>query len=162
MLSLVIDSKGGFRGAPYANPEVDRLLDEATKTTDLKKRGELYKQVQKLVVDDAPWIFVDNAIQNAAGTTKVTGFKLHPSFYLVCDRTSMPPCPGRPGARPAALHPALPPLGRGRGRAIVLATRAASWETTSPPGRSSCPSSCPPSASGTTSSSWSGGSTPAS
>jgi peptide/nickel transport system substrate-binding protein len=91
MLSLVIDSKGGFRGAPYANPEVDRLLEEATKTTDLKKRGELYKQVQKLVVDDAPWIFVDNAIQNAAGLKKVTGFKLHPSFYLFFDKISMTP-----------------------------------------------------------------------
>ena len=91
MLSLTIDSKGGFRGAPYANPEVDRLLDEATKTNDLKKRGDLYKQVQKLVVDDAPWIFVDNATQNAAGLKKVTGFKLHPSFYLFFDKISVAP-----------------------------------------------------------------------
>ena len=89
MLSLVIDSKGGFRGAPYANPEVDKLLDEATRTTDLKRRGDLYKQVQKLVVDDAPWIFVDNATQNAAGLKKVTGFKLHPSFYLFFDKISV-------------------------------------------------------------------------
>ncbi|HYB42554.1 MAG TPA: ABC transporter substrate-binding protein, partial [Candidatus Methylomirabilis sp.] len=57
MLSLTIDSKGGFRGGAYSNPEVDRLLAEATRTSDLKKRGELYQRVQKLVVDDAPWIF---------------------------------------------------------------------------------------------------------
>ena len=30
MLSLVIDGKGGFRGGAYANPEVDKLLAEAT------------------------------------------------------------------------------------------------------------------------------------
>jgi peptide/nickel transport system substrate-binding protein len=91
MLSLVIDGKGGFRGSTYDNPEVDRRLDEATRTTDLKKRGELYRQVQKLVVDDAPWIFVDNAIQTAAGTKKVTGFQLHPSFYLFFDKISLAP-----------------------------------------------------------------------
>jgi peptide/nickel transport system substrate-binding protein len=91
MLSLVIDSKGGFRGNTYANPEVDRLLEEATRTADVKKRGELYQKVQKLVVDDAPWIFVDNAIQTAASTKKVTGFKLHPSFYLFFDKVSVVP-----------------------------------------------------------------------
>jgi peptide/nickel transport system substrate-binding protein len=91
MLSLVIDGKGGFRGGAYANPDVDRLLAEATRITDLKKRGDLYRQVQKLVVDDAPWIFVDNAIQNAAGTKKVVGFKLHPSFYLFFDKISVTP-----------------------------------------------------------------------
>jgi ABC-type transport system substrate-binding protein len=58
---------------------------------DLKKRGDLYRQVQRLVVDDARWIFVDNAVQNAAGTKKVVGFKLHPSFYLFFDKTSVAP-----------------------------------------------------------------------
>jgi len=91
MLSLVIDGKGGFRGGAYANPEVDKLLAEASRVVDLKKRGELYRQVQKLVVDDAPWIFIDNAVQNAAGSKKVAGFKLHPSFYLFFDKISVAP-----------------------------------------------------------------------
>jgi len=91
MLSLVIDGKGGFRGGAYANPEVDKLLAEASRVVDLKKRGDLYKQVQKLVVDDAPWIFIDNAVQNAAGSKKVAGFKLHPSFYLFFDKISVAP-----------------------------------------------------------------------
>ena len=58
---------------------------------DLKKRGDLYRQVQKLVVDDAAWIFVDNAVQNATGTKKVASFKLHPSFYLFFDKISVAP-----------------------------------------------------------------------
>ena len=91
MLSLVIDGKGGFRGGAYANPEVDKLLAEASRIVDQKKRGELYRQVQKLVVDDAPWIFVDNAVQNAAGTRKVSGFRLHPSFYLFFDKIAVAP-----------------------------------------------------------------------
>ena len=41
--------------------------------------------------DVAGWIFIDNAVQNAAGTKKVTGFKLHPSFYLFFDKISVAP-----------------------------------------------------------------------
>ena len=35
---------------------VDKLLAEASRIVDLKKRGDLYRQVQKLVVDDAPTV----------------------------------------------------------------------------------------------------------
>src|SRR5262250_3093332 len=91
MLSLVIDGQGSFRGGYYQSTEVDKLLAEANRTVDLKKRGDLYKQVQKLVVDDAPWIFVDNAIQTAASVKAVSGFKLHPSFYLFFNRVGVTP-----------------------------------------------------------------------
>jgi peptide/nickel transport system substrate-binding protein len=90
MLSLVIDGKGGFRGGAYATRRSTRCC-RGDDDHDLKKRGELYRQVQKLVVDDAPWIFVDNALQNAAGAKKVAGFKLHPSFYLFFDKISVTP-----------------------------------------------------------------------
>ncbi len=89
MLSLVIDGHGGFNGGAYKNAEVDRLLDEATRVVDLKKRGELYRRAAKIIVDDAPWIFIDHALQNAAGLKKVTGFKLHPSFYIFFNKISV-------------------------------------------------------------------------
>jgi len=72
----------GFNAGCYQNPQVDQLIDDALKVTDLGQRGEKYKQVQKLVADDAPWIFVDHANQNAATSSKVKGLQLHPSFYL--------------------------------------------------------------------------------
>ena len=89
MLSLVIDGKGGFNGGAYKNADVDRLLDEATRVTDLNKRGDLYRQATKIIVDDAPWVFIDNAHQNAAGLKKVSGFKLHPSFYIFFNKISV-------------------------------------------------------------------------
>jgi peptide/nickel transport system substrate-binding protein len=89
MLSLVIDGKGGFNGGAYKNAAVDRLLDEATRVTDLNKRGDLYRQATKIIVDDAPWVFIDNAHQNAAGLKKVSGFKLHPSFYIFFNKISV-------------------------------------------------------------------------
>ena len=93
MLGLVIDSKAaapnGFNGGYYRNPQVDRLLAQATRVTDQQKRGDLYRQAARAIVDDAAWIFVDNAIQNAAATKRVTGFTLHPSFYLFFHTTAV-------------------------------------------------------------------------
>jgi peptide/nickel transport system substrate-binding protein/oligopeptide transport system substrate-binding protein len=38
----------------YENPEVDRLLDQARSETDYEKRVELYRKIEKLVLEDAP------------------------------------------------------------------------------------------------------------
>lgn len=43
----------------YANPEVDRLLDEALRTTDNNRRIELARQIEELVTADAPWVFLN-------------------------------------------------------------------------------------------------------
>jgi peptide/nickel transport system substrate-binding protein len=72
----------GFNGGCYQNPQVDQLMDDALKITDLAQRGAIYRQVQQIVADDAPWIFVDNQIQNMAMSSRVHNLKLHPSFYL--------------------------------------------------------------------------------
>ncbi len=75
-------SPKGFNSGCYQNPQVDLLMDAALKINDRAQRGALYKQIQGIVADDAPWIFVDNQIQNAAASTRVGGLQLHPSFYM--------------------------------------------------------------------------------
>jgi peptide/nickel transport system substrate-binding protein len=75
-------SPKGFNSGCYQNPQVDLLMDAALKINDRAQRGALYKQIQGIVADDAPWIFVDNQIQNAAALTRVGGLQLHPSFYM--------------------------------------------------------------------------------
>jgi peptide/nickel transport system substrate-binding protein len=42
----------------YANPNVDRLLEQAGVTMDATRRRELYGQIQKTVVDDSPVAFL--------------------------------------------------------------------------------------------------------
>lgn len=44
----------------YFNPRVDALLDEAAPTADLARRYRLYAAAEKLVVADAPWVFLYN------------------------------------------------------------------------------------------------------
>jgi peptide/nickel transport system substrate-binding protein len=75
-------SPKGFNGGCYQNSQVDQLMDDAIKITDRDQRGALYRQIQGIVADTAPWIFVDNQIQNAALSSRVSGLQLHPSFYM--------------------------------------------------------------------------------
>jgi len=49
-----------FNSGYYQNDRVDDLLRRARTTLDEKARVPLYKEAQKLVVEDAPWIFVDH------------------------------------------------------------------------------------------------------
>jgi len=74
---------GGFNSGYYSNPEVDALLEEARVATDQDRRAELYKEMQAIVQDDAPWVFVANWKQNAVTSDKVENFGLEPSFLLL-------------------------------------------------------------------------------
>jgi peptide/nickel transport system substrate-binding protein len=75
-------SPKGFNGGCYQNGQVDQLMQDALKVTNRGARGDKYRQIQTIVAGDAPWIFVDNQIENMAMSTSVSGLKLHPSFYL--------------------------------------------------------------------------------
>lgn len=46
----------GFNRGHYISPEVDALLDRATRSTDAVERKELYTEVQRIVARDAPYI----------------------------------------------------------------------------------------------------------
>ncbi|MFU0448736.1 ABC transporter substrate-binding protein, partial [Pseudocitrobacter faecalis] len=46
-------------------------------------RAALYQQVQRIVHQDAPWLFVANWKQNAVASEHVENFKLQPNFNLL-------------------------------------------------------------------------------
>jgi len=79
----------GPNRALYKNPKFDDLLQQARLTTDQARRASLYKEAQRILVDDAPWVFVDHEIQIAALARRVQGFKLHPSFDLRVETISL-------------------------------------------------------------------------
>ncbi len=72
-----------FNAGFYQNPRVDELLRKGRTTIDEKERVPLYREAQRLVVEDAPWIFVDHGKQVIVLRKRVQGFKLHPNFDLV-------------------------------------------------------------------------------
>ncbi len=42
----------------YSNPSYDKLYEEAIKTSDIKRRYELYHQMDRMLIEDAPVIFL--------------------------------------------------------------------------------------------------------
>ena len=46
----------GFNRGHYINPELDALLERATRSTDDAERKALYSQAQRIVAEDAPYI----------------------------------------------------------------------------------------------------------
>ncbi len=73
----------GFNSGYYSNPEVDALLEQARAAQSQDERAALYRQMQQIVQDDAPWVFVANWKQNAVTSDKVENFRLEPSFLLM-------------------------------------------------------------------------------
>lgn len=82
--------KGGFNSGYYSNPKVDELLEKARQETDQAERAKLYKKMQKIVQEDAPWVFIANWKQNAVTKASVENFKLQPSFFLMLQKVKKP------------------------------------------------------------------------
>ncbi len=82
--------EGGFNSGYYANQKVDELLDAARQATDQTKRAELYREMQRIVHDEAPWVFVGNWKQNAVVSSAVRNFALQPSFFLMLQKVAKP------------------------------------------------------------------------
>lgn len=81
---------GGFNSGYYSNPEVDTILEQARQATEQEERAALYKQMQEIVHEDAPWAFVANWKQNAVSTARVENFDLQPSFFLLLKDVAKP------------------------------------------------------------------------
>jgi peptide/nickel transport system substrate-binding protein len=82
--------KGGFNSGYYSNPKVDELLEAARRATDQGERAKLYQEMQTIVQEDAPWVFVANWKQNAVTKASVENFKLQPSFFLMLQKVAKP------------------------------------------------------------------------
>lgn len=80
--SSATPDKGGFNAGYYQNPELDRLLDEARAEQDPERRAALYRRVDRIVHEDAPWALVASWKQDAAVSARVEGFALQPSFLM--------------------------------------------------------------------------------
>ena len=52
------DKLGGFNLVGYRNPEVDRLIEEAERTTDMEKVGRLYRKMFVKIAEERPYIFL--------------------------------------------------------------------------------------------------------
>ncbi len=68
----------GFNRGHFSDPEVDRLIDEASKATDYDERKRLYGEVQKLIAEAAPYISLWHRTNFALSDPRLTGIQLSP------------------------------------------------------------------------------------
>jgi oligopeptide transport system substrate-binding protein len=55
-LFLLKSDTKGFNVGKYSNPQYDKLIEQATKELDLKKRADIFKQAEAILMKDMPWI----------------------------------------------------------------------------------------------------------
>lgn len=62
----------------YMNPKADELIDKGGIEVDPVKRAEIYKELQEIVWDDAPWLFLGSDILLAAQRSTTEGIYMMP------------------------------------------------------------------------------------
>jgi peptide/nickel transport system substrate-binding protein len=69
----------GFNRGYFSNPQVDRLLDEATTSTDENRRRTLYGEAQRIIAEQAPYISLWYKVNVAVARRDLTGIHLVPT-----------------------------------------------------------------------------------
>src|SRR5690606_9361971 len=93
------------------NEQVDELLREAQRTNDQAERQRLYEEALRILVDDAPWAWIDHETQIVAMKKSIQGFKLHPPGVFrfenvdVVNSWRLPTAAGRRGSRDTTPWP---------------------------------------------------------
>jgi len=66
------DENGNFTG--YSNAEVDTLIEQGIASTDQEERAGIYQNIQKILLEDLPWINLFVANQYEAMKSYVQGY----------------------------------------------------------------------------------------
>lgn len=69
---------GGYNPGNWINPESEKLMADALKTTDQKERKKLYDQWFKLFTEEVPYVLLDQSKEMWAVSSRVKGISLSP------------------------------------------------------------------------------------
>ena len=72
----------GQNDSKYSNPEADDLMEKARAATDQAQRKELYQQVQKTIVDDAPLAYYRAGLSVLLTRPNIQGMVLYPDNIM--------------------------------------------------------------------------------
>ncbi len=76
--SRMIADENSNNDSFYSNPELDALLDAARGETDPTKRAAMYHRAERILYDDAPWIWDYHQMMTEVVQPYVRGYALHP------------------------------------------------------------------------------------
>jgi peptide/nickel transport system substrate-binding protein/oligopeptide transport system substrate-binding protein len=69
---------GSNNHTEYRNRSVDALLEQAAAELSPPDRIQLLSEAERIVVEDAPWVFLFHPSSFVAVQPRVRGFRLHP------------------------------------------------------------------------------------
>ncbi|BCM93286.1 putative D,D-dipeptide-binding periplasmic protein DdpA [Abditibacteriota bacterium] len=75
-----ISSTASLNRSFYSNPKVNKLLDEALEMPNSPARWQKYQEAQRIIVDDAPVVFLHNTRRYIIRQPRIQGFRLHPAW----------------------------------------------------------------------------------
>ena len=73
-----IADENALNDARYANLELDALLDAARAELDPAVRQDMYRRAERILFDDAPYIYDYHPVSTEVTQPYVRGFELHP------------------------------------------------------------------------------------
>lgn len=73
----------------YSNPEVDKLLKKAVSTTDQAERTRDYQAAQKIVIDEAAYVYLYQKNYQVAMNKEVKGFIFNPMLEQIFNISEM-------------------------------------------------------------------------
>ncbi len=74
--------KGFQNSTNFSDPEVDKLLDQASGMFDTKQAAAIYTEVERMVVQEASYTFLLWPSEFAARRSNVQGFIYYPDLIL--------------------------------------------------------------------------------
>jgi len=92
------NSSPGPNRSNYVNPEFDRLYEQVREMSDSPKRTELYRRMAKIVVEDAPWIFMYHRMDYTLHYDRLKDYVPH-DFPYGMDKYYRVEAPRESGAR---------------------------------------------------------------
>jgi peptide/nickel transport system substrate-binding protein len=79
----------GYNFTYYSNPKFDSVLSKATAEPDEAKRMKLYAQAQRIVIEDAPYIFLSDVNYLLPLNPKLKGFEFNGMYVNSVDPYSL-------------------------------------------------------------------------
>jgi peptide/nickel transport system substrate-binding protein len=70
-----------YNNSYFADPEVDKALEQTRVELDEAKRVALYKQIQKKITDSADHLWIDHETTLVAMNKRIRNFKIHPQIH---------------------------------------------------------------------------------
>jgi peptide/nickel transport system substrate-binding protein len=72
-----------FNFTGYSNPDLDALLDQGRQELDQDARKQIYEQIQQILLDDLPYIFLFTTANVNAWQPYVNGYAVRPDSAIV-------------------------------------------------------------------------------